>query len=113
MASLYEKYSSLTVAGERCGSTLASRLCPYARVTASWCAENGRIDPGLTRPGIVRYYIVHCLEIQRKQYIHVFAVVNWLKPSEQDFGFKHPLSVWHARAYETTCPEDSLKVFVS
>ena len=40
MATLYKKYSSLTVAGERYGSTLASRLCPYAHVTASWCTEN-------------------------------------------------------------------------
>lgn len=65
MASLYKKYSSVTVAGERYASTLASRLCPYTRVTASWCAENGCIDPGLMRPGIVRYYIVHCVEIQK------------------------------------------------
>ena len=48
MTSLYKKYSSVT---------LASRPCPYARVRASWCAENGWIDPGLMRPGIVRYYI--------------------------------------------------------
>ena len=105
-----KKYSSLTVAGKRYGSTLASRLCPYARVTASWCAENGCIDPGLLRPGIVRYYIVHSLEIQRKQYVHVFAVVNWLKPSEQDFDFKNPLSVWHARGYEISGPSVFLPV---
>ena len=43
------------------------------------------------RPEIVRYYIVHSLEIQRNQYFHVFAVVNWLKPSEQNIGFKNPL----------------------
>lgn len=61
MASLYKKYSSATVAGERYGSTLASRLCPYPHVTASWCAENGCIDPSLMRPRIIRYYIVHSL----------------------------------------------------
>ena len=62
------------------------------------------------RPGIVRYLIVHSLEIQRKQYFHVFAVVNWLKPSKQDFGFKNPLSVWHARGYEISGPSVFLPV---
>ena len=109
MASLF-KYSSVTVAGERYGSTLSSILCPYACVTASWCTSNGCIDLGLMRPGIVRYYIVHSLEIQRKQHVHVFAAVNWLKASEQDFGFKNPLSVWHARGFVTSGPSVFLPV---
>jgi len=62
------------------------------------------------RPGIVRYYIVHSLEIQRKQYVHVCAVVNWLKASEQDFGFKNPLSVWHAKGFATSGPSVFLPV---
>ena len=28
------------------------------------------------------------------------AVVNWLRLSEQDFGFGSPLSVWYARNFE-------------
>ena len=48
----------------------------------------------MMRPGIIRYFIVHSVEIEGKQRIHAFAVVNWLKPSERDFGFGNPLSVW-------------------
>ena len=58
MASLYKKHLSATVAGERYGFTLTLRLCPHARVTASWCAGNRCIDPSLMRPGIVCHYIV-------------------------------------------------------
>ena len=100
LASLYKKYKSLSVGGERYGSTMGSRLCPYARVIASWCGENGIVSPGMMRPGIVRYFIVHSAEIEGKQNVHVFAVVNWLKSSEQDFGFGNPLSVWLARDFE-------------
>ena len=100
LASLYKKYKSLSVRGERYGSTIGFRLCPYARVIASWCGENGVVNPGMMRPGIVRYFIVHSAEIEGKQNVHVFAVVNWLKSSEQDFGFGNPLSVWLARDFE-------------
>ena len=38
--------------------------------------------------------MVHSVEIKGKQTIHASAVVNWLKPSEQDLGFGNSLSVW-------------------
>ena len=110
LATLCKKYSSLTVAGERYGSLLGSRLCPYARIVASWCGDNGSINPGLMRPGIIRYFIVHSVEIHKKQCVHVFAVVNWLKSTEQDFGFGNPLSVWHAKNFENAGPSVFLPV---
>ena len=94
LATLYKKYKSLAVCGERYGSTASSRLCPYARIIASWCGDNGVINPGIMRAGIIRYFMVHSVEIKGKQAIHTFAVVNWLKSSEQDLGFGNPLSVW-------------------
>ena len=36
LSSLYKKYVALTVCGERYGSMTGSRLCPYARILASW-----------------------------------------------------------------------------
>ena len=94
LATIYKKYKSLSVGGERYGSTAGSRLCPYARIIASWCGDNGVVNLGSMRPGIVRYFMVHSVEIKGKQTIHAFAVVNWLKSSEQDLGFGNPLSVW-------------------
>ena len=73
-----------------------SRLCPYARIIASWCDNNGIVNPGMMRPEIIRYFIVHSVEIKGKQNIHAFAVVDWLKSSDQDFGHGNPLPVWFA-----------------
>ena len=41
LSMLYKKYKSLAVGGERYGSTAGSRHCPYARIIASWCGNNG------------------------------------------------------------------------
>ena len=71
---------------------------------ASWCGENGIIDPGRVRPGIVLHYMVHSVEIVKRQLLHMFAAVKWLKPSDVNFGYKNPLSVWCGRAYEEGGP---------
>ena len=47
LATLYKKYKSLLVGGERYGSTAGSRLCSYARIIASWCGDNGVINLGI------------------------------------------------------------------
>ena len=40
LATVYKKYKSLSVDGARYGSTAGSKLCPYARIIASWCGDN-------------------------------------------------------------------------
>ena len=66
-------YRSLSVGGERYGSTAGFRLCPYAHIIASWCGENGAltlecrdlewsVNPGMQRLGIIRHFIIHSLE---------------------------------------------------
>lgn len=42
------------------------------------------------RPGVIRYFMVHSVQIEGKQIFHAFAVVNWPRPSEQDFGYGNP-----------------------
>ena len=109
LATLYKKYKSLSVGGERYGSTAGFRLCPYAHIIASWCGDNGGINPGMQRPGIIRHFIVHSVEIDGKQAIHAFVIVNWLRLSEQDFG--NPLSVWYARNFEDSGPAEFIQNF--
>lgn len=46
------------------------------------------------RPGVIRYFMVHSVQIEGNQISHAFAVVNWPRPSEQDFGYGNPFSVW-------------------
>ena len=36
--------------------------------------------------------------------------MNWLRLSEQDFGFGNPLSVWYARNFEDSGPAVFLPV---
>ena len=110
LSMLYKKYKSLAVGGERYGSTAGSRHCPYARIIASWCGNNGIVNPGMMRPGIISYFIVHSVEIKGQQNIHVFAVVDWLTSSEQDFGYGNPLSVWLAKEFENAGPAVFLPV---
>ena len=78
--------------------------CPYARVIASWCDKDGVVRPGMLRPGIIRYFIVHSLETEGSQKSHAFAVVNWLKSSEDNFGFGSPLSDWRANDFKHAGP---------
>ena len=54
----------------------------------------------MMRPGIIRYFIVHSVEIKGQQNIDAFAVVDWCKSSEQDLGYGNPLSVWFAKEFE-------------
>ena len=104
VSTLFKKLSSVTVGGERYGSRLASRLGNYSRVMSSWCGQDGCIYPGNARPGLVRYYMEHSVEVDGEQLTHVFAVVDWLKPSQRDFGYQNPLSVWYAKQYELAGP---------
>lgn len=74
---LYKMYKFLTIGGERYGSTAGSRLCPYAQIVASWCDNNGIINPGMMRPGIIRYFIIHSLEMKGQQNIHALILLLW------------------------------------
>ena len=44
------------------------------KIIASWCGNNGIVNPGMMRPGIILYFIVHIVVIKGQQDIHVFAV---------------------------------------
>ena len=110
MSSLYKKFSCVTEHGEDYGSEMHSRRRQYGRIMASWCDIQGDLNPGQSRPGIVRHFMVHSIDIDKEQHIHVFAVVKWFKPADKDFGYGNPLSVWHAREFEGTGPVAFLPV---
>ena len=72
----------------------------------------------MQRPGIICYFIVHSVEIDGKQAIHGFAVVNWLMLSEQDFGFgirclfgmQETLRIVDQQFF--ACSKNSFKIFI-
>ena len=76
----------------------------------AWRKWSCIVNPGLMYPGMIRYFIVHVVEIDRYQKCHAFTVVNWLKSSEEDFGFGNSLSVWCAQYFEYAGPAVFLPV---
>ena len=70
------------------------KFCPFVLNVCSEGCTPRSTSALLAIFGIVHYFVVHSVEIKGKQTIHAFAVVNWLKSSEQDLGFGNPLSVW-------------------
>lgn len=110
---LDKKFKTLAIGGERYGSTAGSRLCPYARIIALWWNNNGIVNPGMMRPGIICFFIIHRVEIKGRQNIHVFALVDWLKSSDHDFGYGNPLlflSVWFVENFKNAGPAVILPV---
>ena len=77
--STYKKYSSLCVGKERFGSDTESRLYKHARVMASWVGDEGEISLGISRPGLVNYFLnIHFLLIRNSMEI-VLLMCSGLK----------------------------------
>lgn len=93
MSGLYKKLSSVTIHGEDYGSEMHSRRRQYGRIMPSWCDSQGDLNPCRSRRGIVRHFMVHSIDIDKEQLIHVFAVVKWFKPAVTGFAYGNPLSV--------------------
>ena len=110
LSTLFKKYSSVTVGGERYGSRCTFQQVGFSCVMASRCGADGSIHSGRERPGVVKYYIMHSAKVDGHQLNHMFAVTDWLKPSETDFEYANPLSVWYAKNYELPGPAIFLPV---
>ena len=108
--STYNKYSSLCVGEERFGSGTESRLYKHARVMASWVGDEGKISLGISRPGRVKYFFEHSFVIDKKQYGHCFACVQWFKGYPNNSLFKNPLSVYYAKVFKLPGPATFIPV---
>lgn len=111
LSRLYFKHSFLSMGTTHYGSSLAYRSLSNSRIVASWCGENnthikasGVVDENDVRPGIIKYFMKHTALIHGKPLAHVFAVLSWYKPSEMDFGFLKPITVWSADLRELPGP---------
>ncbi len=73
------KLDTLHVGSHRlsCGSNHQSKKCI---VMANWCDANGNITTdhdNLTRPGQIRYFFLHNINLNGKKVTHIFCSVNW------------------------------------
>ena len=77
--STFKKYPSLCVGEERLSSAMENRLYKHARIMASWVGSEGEITLGASKPGRVKFFFEHSIELNGKQYRHCFACVQWYK----------------------------------
>ncbi|XP_070568393.1 uncharacterized protein [Ptychodera flava] len=108
----YKKYSTIHLGQELYGSALNKRTLRYSYVMATWAGENCTIllDKKFVRPGKVKYYMTHCVQVGRELLEHVIAVVEWFKPMENNFEYSHPLSVWNGVEVEKPGPATYIPV---
>ena len=98
--STYKKYSSLSIGDERLSSGMESQLFKHARVMALWVGEEGEISTGESKPGRVKCYFEHSFDIDKKQYRHCLACVQWFKEYPENTPFKNPSSVFYAKVFK-------------
>lgn len=98
--STYKKYSSLSIGDERLIPGMEIRLFKHARVMASWVGEEGEISIGESKPGRVKFYFEHSFDIDKKQYRHCLACVQWFKEYAGNTPFRNPLSVYYAKVFK-------------
>ena len=77
---------------------------------ASWVGDEGEISLGISRPGRVKYFFEHSFVIDKKQYGHCFACVQWFKEYPNNSLFKNPLSVYYAKVFKLPGPTTFIPV---
>ena len=72
--------------------------------------DEGEISLGISRPGRVKYFFEHSFVIDKKQYGHCFACVQWFKEYPNNSLFKNPLSVYYAKVFKLPGPATFIPV---
>ena len=73
LATIYKKYKSLSVGGERYGSTAGSRLCPYARIIASW---SGTMESLTLRLCDLELFIILWFTVSKSRESRLFTLLQ-------------------------------------
>ena len=73
----------------------------YARVFARLINDKGETDPFSThpRPGTVKCYFTHTVEINCVRKHHCFACIDWHQPYPYEIQYPAPVSVWYMSRY--------------
>ena len=116
VSSSFHKATEVSVAGDIFGS-LMSRNFRSSYIVAYWAKADGRIreynDMGLTsQPGVIRYFIKHCLMVGDQSYTHWFAYCDWFlsTPENIKYTFGRPVEVWYQNLFQPTGPASFVPV---
>ena len=100
------KTSDVFVVGDTYGSQL-SRSNRSANVTAFWCGIDGIIQPYSSmylspRPGKVKFYLKHTVNIEHRYYDHILACLEWFLPLPDELHnyYGKPVEVWRSDLFE-------------
>ncbi|KAK3107637.1 hypothetical protein FSP39_018865 [Pinctada imbricata] len=99
VARLAKVYHTIEWNNEMFGSSSSTRGMNYKVVLAKWASNDGSVNPGHAdlRPGCVKHYILHTLELDGKYLDHLFAVVDWYKSTDDNLGYLPPVAVFSAK----------------
>lgn len=106
----FKKYQSVCVAGEGLSSGMESRLYKHARIMATWAGEEGETALSGCKPGRVKFYFEHSLQLRNDYRTHFFASVQWFKEYDIDTHFRNPLSVYYAKVFKQPGPASFIPV---
>lgn len=102
------QFAHLHVGGEHFGSQLymKSACNRLGSIIASWCTDDGEINTTAPtsfdfRPGRVRYYVSHYVELNGQPVKHILANVDWYEQAHENLTslYKKPASVWFRKKF--------------
>lgn len=104
------KCASISTSGNEYNS-LQSRSSRSACIVSYWTATNGKISnmeemSFQPRPGLIEYFIKHCILISNESLEHWFGFCKWHLPVEDEIKHKFgkPMEVWHKNHFEDMGP---------
>ena len=116
VSSSFHKATEVSVAGDIFGS-LMSRNFRSSYVVAYWAKADGRIreynDMGLTpKPGVIKYFVKHCLMVGDQSYTNWFAYCDWFLSTPENIRnmFGKPVEVWYQNLFQPTGPASFVPV---
>ena len=116
VSSSFHKATEVSVAGDIFGS-LMSRNFRSSDVVAYWAKADGRIreynDMGLTpKPGVIKYFVKHCLMVGDQSYTNWFAYCDWFLSTPENIRnmFGKPVEVWYQNLFQPTGPASFVAV---
>ena len=116
VSSSFHKATEVSAAGDIFGS-LMSRNFRSSHIAAYWAKADGRIREynhmGLTpQPGVIKYFIKHCLMVGDQSYTHWFAYCDWFLSTPENIKsiFGKPVEVWYQNLFQPTGPASFVPV---
>jgi hypothetical protein len=72
---------------------------------ASWADDDGTINPSsFIRPGQVKFYILHSLQVNGTTRQHILSCVLWYRRDDEADFYGTPTQVWRLKQFDEPGP---------